>query len=583
MKAGDAHRPGLVRRFLGDCVRPYLVLQIEIGLCLLASVILGLVDPLVLRAIIDRALGDGDASLLALLCGLLGLALVFRVLFRLLSVWLYSYSGLVILFRLRQRVFEHVERMSPYFFRGERVGDILARLTADIDVLQRAAAHTVVNAIQDALTIVGILTALCFLDLRLTLVVILVYPPLLGFLVLLNRGLRREGIRAREAMGGLYSFLEERIRGMRLVQEFLREKTEARRHVGVSRPWIRSNLALSLTGAGQVSLADFMTTGALIVVFLLGGHRVLAGTLSLGTLVAFFTLSGRLHRPLSGLVDVNVDLQIARASLGRIYDLLDTPPSIREAEHATSPPSIEGAVHLAGVSARFENGAQALSSVDLTIAPGEVVALVGPSGGGKSTLAALLVRALDPTQGVVQIDGHDLRRWKLGDLRRAVGLVPQETQLFHDTLGANLRMARPRATDAELDEVLRRMELGELLASLPDGLDSLAGEQGLRLSGGERQRLALARALLKKPRIHILDEATSALDVRTERRVLEQFLESTRGATVILIAHRLSTVAGVDRIFVLSEGRIVESGRHEELLEAGGLYAELWREQERKR
>jgi len=582
VKRTDPHRKGLILRFFRECVRPYLGLQIEIGICLLVGVALALIDPILLKVIIDRALGDSDFGLLVILVIVLGVVLLFRVAFRLVSVWLYSYSGLRILFDLRQRVFEHVERLSLFFFRGERTGDILARLTSDIDVLQRAAAHTVVNAVQDILTILGIFTILFWLDPLLTLVLIAVYPLLVFALARLNGVLRDESAKAREAISDLFSFLDERLVGMRLVQEYRREKAEARRHVRVSRPWIRTNLRLSVLSAWQVSLADLMSTGAFIVVFLLGGARTLSGALSVGGLVAFYTLAVRLYRPISGLIDINIDLQIARASLARVYELLDSPPDVEEPADATAPARVAGEIHIEGVTLTWPDGTRGLDGVDLSIAPGQVVAFVGPSGGGKSTLAALLSRYVDPRRGSVIVDGLDVRRCKLGKLRAAVGLVPQETQLFHDTLAANLRLARPRASDEELLVALEAAGLEEFLKSLPEGLETIVGEHGMRLSGGERQRLALARALLKDPAIHVLDETTSALDPQTERQVLERYFEKVRGRTVILIAHRLTSVSDADRIFVLDQGRVVEAGTHDELYEKGGLYRRLFDYQLRK-
>lgn len=573
----------MVRRFFSRFVRPYLGLQMEIGLCLVVGVVLSLVDPLVLRAIIDRALGDGDRQALILLSGLLGLVLVFRVAFRVLSTWLYSYSGLRILFDLRSRLFEHVERLSPYFFRGERFGDILSRLTSDVDVLQQTAAHTLVNAVSDGLTVLGILAILVWLDPVLTGLLVLAYPLLLLVLARVNRDLRDEGKRAREAYGDLFSFLEERLTGMRLVQEFSREKAEARGHVRVSRPLIRSNLALSMFGAWQVALADLVNTGAFVLVFLAGGTRVLSGVLSVGSLVAYYTLATRLLRPIGGLIEINVDLQVARASLARVFELLDQAPEIREEPGARAPSDVRGEVVVRSVGLDWPDGTLALRDVDLHAPPGSVVALVGPSGGGKSTLAALIPRYLDPQAGSVILDGLDARGWPLRALRRRIGLVPQETQLFHDTLRANLRLASSRATDAQLMEAIDIAGLSEFVRSIPEGLETVVGEQGMRLSGGERQRLAIARVLLKDPAVYVLDEATSALDPRTERQVISGFLDRVRGRTVILIAHRLTSLVGVDRIFVLSEGRIVEQGAHEDLYRAGKLYRRLYDDQMRAR
>jgi len=579
----DEADQGQILRFFRECVLPYLWLQVEIAFCILTGVVLALADPLLLKVIVDRALGDGDPGLLLVLGGVLAGVLLFRVVFRLLATWLYSYTGLLILFELRQRVYEHVQRLSPYFFRGERGGDLLARMTSDIEVLQRAAAHTVVNAAQDLLTIGGILLVLLWLDPGLTLVLLIAYPVLIVALGRINRRLRKEGVAARKAVAGLYTFLDERLSAIRLVQEFLQERRQARQHVRLSRPWIRSNLMLSLVGALQVSLADIMASGSFIIVFLLGGSAVLAGTLSLGSLLAFYTLASRLYRPISGLIDINIDLQVARASLGRVYELLDSEPDVREAADAVVPEIISGGLRLESVGLRWPDGSIALEAVDLAVEPGRIVALVGPSGSGKSTLAALIARQLDPMSGLIELDGVDLRQWRLAGLRASVGLVTQETQLFHDTLAANLRMARRGATDAELVDALEAAGLAGFLAALSEGLDTLVGEHGLRLSGGERQRLALARMILKQPVVHILDEATSALDALTERQVLERYLERARGRTLILIAHRLTSITDVDCIHVLNAGRIVESGRHEDLYRAGGLYQTLYDHHERGR
>ena len=581
MRGSDPHRSGLVRRFYGTFVRPYLGLQVEIGVCLVVGVLLGLIDPLILRAIIDRALGDADGEILLFLTGLLVIVFLFRASFRILSVYLYSYSGLRILFDLRWRVFEHVQRLSPYFFRGERLGDILSRLTSDVDVLQQAAANTVVTAISDALTIVGIAAILVWIDPLLTLLLAAAYPLLLLVIARVNRRLRVEGRNARDSYGGLFSFLEERLGGIRLVQEFLRERAEARGHVHASRPVIRANILMSMIGAAQVALADLVNTGTFVLIFLVGGTRVLTGALTVGSLVAYYTLATRLYRPISSLIEINVDLQVARASLGRLYELLDQVPDVTEPPGAKAPGTIRGSLALKGVRHTWEGGTQVLRGVDLEIVPGEVVALVGASGSGKSTLAALLPRYLDPGGGEILLDGVDVRLWPLRDLRRTVGLVPQETHLFHDTLAANLRLARRRASDEEIDDAIEVAGLREFVRSLPEGKDTMVGEQGLRLSGGERQRLALARILLKNPALYVLDEATSALDPQTERRVLARFRERVAGRTVLIIAHRLTSLVDLDRIFVLDEGRIVETGRHADLYRAGGLYRRLYDDQVR--
>ena len=575
MKSTPVVARGLFRRFLREHVAPYWLLQGEIAVCVLVQVVLEIADPLILRAAIDRGIGDGDLELLVWLVVLLLGTLAFRVAFRIVSVWLYSYGGLRVMFDFRRRAYERVQSLSPYYLRGAHYGDVLARLTSDIDVLQRAAIHTVVSGVQQVLVIASIVAVLVFLDSTLAATLLLFYP-LLGLVLWgLNGRLRRENERARDAIGKLYEFLEERVSNVRLIQEYRRERGQARRFVGVSRPWIGSNLRISVLGAMQVSLSDVMLAGAPIIVFLFGGPRVLAGTLSIGTLVAFYTLAGRLNRPISLLIDINIELQTARAALKRVYELVDLEPWIRELPEATAPERVAGRIELEQVDFAWD-GTPILQAITTAIAPGERVAIVGASGSGKSTLAALVSRFLDPTRGLLRLDGLELRLWRLADLRRAVGVVPQEAQLFHASLAENLRLAAPHASDAELRAELESMQLAPFLGSLPQGLDTPVGAAGLRLSGGERQRLALARALLARPRILILDEATSALDPPTERAVLAALRERMRGRTLVLIAHRLTSVQDCDRILVLQAGRLVESGTHTDLYARGGAYRALY-------
>jgi len=569
---------GLFRRFLREHVAPYWLLQVEIAVCVLVQVALELVDPLILRAMIDRAIGDGDFELLVWLSALLLGSLAFRVAFRIVSTWLYSYGGLRVLFDFRRRAYERVQSLSPYYLQGEKYGDVLARLTSDVDVLQRAAIYTVVHAVQHVLVIVGVWTILVLLDAPLAGVLALVYPVLALGLWLLNRHLRTESIASRMSIGQLYEFLEERLGAVRLIQEFRRERAQVKRFVGISRPWIRSHLRLSVFASMQVSMADVMLALASIVVFLFGGARVLDGSLSIGTLIAFYTLAGRLHRPVSLLIDINIELQTARSALARVYEIIDLEPWIREAPGASVPSAIDGRVEFDAVDFRWES-AEILRGISTTIAAGERIAVVGASGSGKSTLAALASRFLDPARGSVKLDGLDLRRWKLSELRKSVGVVPQEAQMFHDSLRANLRLAAPRANDEQLVAALESAQLGAFLSALPEGLDTQVGESGLRLSGGERQRLALARALLADPRVLILDEATSALDSRTEGEIQSALEEAARGRTTIVVAHRLSTIADADQIIVLDDGKVAERGTHAELVAREGIYADLWRRQ----
>jgi ATP-binding cassette subfamily B protein len=571
---------GPVLRFLLEAVRPYWALQLEILLCLVLGVVLALADPLLLRVLIDRALGDGDRRLLYVLTGLLLGVLVFRTAFRLLSVGLTSYAGLRILFDLRRRAFEHVQSLSIDVLRGERRGDVLARLTSDVDVLQRAAAHTVVTATQDLFTIAAILAVLGWLDPTSTLVLCALFPVLALCLHAIQARMRDESRSARSSIGDLFDFLEQRLAAVRLVQEYRRERSQARAHVRVSRPWIRHNLRLSVLGAWQVSLTDAMTTLALIAVFLFGGVRAIEGEISLGSLVAFYTLAGRLVRPITGLVDVNVELAVAGAALTRVYELLDTPTGLPDGERPLPRERVAGAYRLRDASVVFD-GARVLERVDLEFAAGTHVALVGPSGGGKSTLASLLARYRDPAQGRVELDGVDVREFSLRDLRRAVGFVPQDAVLLDGSLAENLRLARRGASDAELLEVLERCALGDFVRALPEGLETRVGSAAHALSGGERQRVALARALLEDPPVLILDESTSALDSSGERRVLEALFAARRGRTTVLIAHRLGNLAEVDVLHVLDRGRLVESGTHERLIAARGLYRVLWDDQAR--
>jgi ATP-binding cassette subfamily B protein len=561
--------------------RPYRRQWVWIAVCVAVAAGLGVLPPLAVRAILDQAIPRKDVVLLfSCVGGVIGLTVV-SGLIGVLQNYLTAIVGEGIVFDLRNRLYRHLQRLSLPFYTQTRAGEIIARVNNDVAAVQGAAASTGVAILNNILTVIATAAALIALDVRMAALALIIVPGLYLPTRLVGRYRRRLAGEAQEAQADLMAFLQEHLTlgGMLLTQGFGQAGADAERF-GMLSGRVRT-LAIRQGLAGRwlfLCLSVFSVTGPALI-YGLGGLQAIRGALSVGTVIAFVAYLTNLYRPLSNLANVYVDIQAALGVFDRIFDFLDREPEVRDAPGARPFTAVRGAIAFERVAFTYSadaDGPRALDDLSFTIEPGERVALVGPSGGGKSTVTYLLQRLLDPTSGRILLDGRDLRDGTLESLRAQLGTVTQETFLFHDTVRANLLYARPDATDAELVAAARAANIQERIERLPEGYDTVVGERAFRLSGGERQRLSIARTLLKDPRILILDEATSSLDNESEALIQEALETVLQDRTSVIVAHRLSTIESADRILVLDRGRLVEQGSHARLLANGGLYAALY-------
>ena len=587
------------RRRVWGFARPYRAWIAAFIVTTVASTFLGLLPPLVIREIFDSAIATGDGSYLNVLFVVLIAAAAGEALLSLAGRRLSSGIGEGLILDLRLRLFDHVQRMPLAFFTRTQTGTLVSRLNNDVIGAQRAFTGTLGTVVANIITLVATLITMFLLEWRLTLLAVVILPVFVLPARRVGRGLQaitREGMNLNASMN---ITMTERfnVAGALLVKLFGRHDDEAAdfsdragrvRDIGVRSAMYSQIFLIALTLVGAVGTA---------IVYWLGGHLAIDGALSAGTLVALGLYTVRIYVPLTSLSNARVDVMSAFVSFERVFEVLDTPNPITDAPDAGELPRPEGRVEFRDVRFAYPSddgtpeslgvaaaGSQAgpaemvevLSGIDLVMPPGWMVAVVGPSGSGKTTLVSLVPRLYDVTEGAVLVDGIDVRQLTQASLRAAIGTVTQDPHLFHDTVASNLRYAQPDAADALLVEACRAARIHDVIAALPDGYNTVVGERGYRLSGGEKQRLAIARMLLKDPSIVILDEATSHLDTENEGLVQEALTEALRGRTSLVVAHRLSTIVDADVIVVLDEGRIVETGTHDELRLAGGLYSELY-------
>lgn len=581
------------RRRVWGFARPYRGLIAGFMATVVTATFLGLLPPLLIRQVFDVAIADGDGRYLNILFAVIVAAALGEALLTLLERWLSATVGEGLIFDLRAALFDHVQRMPVLFFTRTQTGTLISRLNNDVIGAQRAFTGTLGTVVGNVITLVGTLAAMFLLEWRLTLLAVVIVPL---FVLPARRVGRRLQAITREGMdlnASMNDTMTERfnVAGALLVKLFGRHDDEARdfarragrvRDIGVRSAMYSRVFLIALTFVGAVGTA---------VVYWLGGHLTIDGALTAGTLVALGLYTVRIYVPLTSLSNARVDVMTAFVSFERVFEVLDAPNPITDAEGARDLTGPKGRVRFdhvrfayppeagpesLGLGGGGASSGDVLTDVDLEIPPGRMVAVVGPSGSGKTTLASLVPRLHDVTGGAVSVDGVDVRHLTQDSLRAAIGVVTQDPHLFHDTIAANLLYARPGASAAELEAACRAARIHDVIAALPERYGTVVGERGYRLSGGEKQRLAIARMLLKDPAIVILDEATSHLDSENEAHVQEALAEALRGRTSLVIAHRLSTIADADVIVVLDDGRIVESGTHEELRRAGGLYEELY-------
>lgn len=597
--APSSVRSGTVRRVIGYA-GPHRWRIVVFLVLVVADALLVVATPLLLKQIVDDGILTGDRGRVVLLASIVAVVAVADAVLSILQRWVSARIGEGLIYDLRREVFGHVLRQPIAFFTRTQTGALVSRLNTDVIGAQQAFTSTLSGVVSNAVSLAVLLVAMASLSWPLTLASVALVPLFLVPAHLIGRrlaSLTRDSMNLNADLG---SRMTERfnVAGALLVKLFGEEGSERAayaeragrvRDIGVTLAMYRAFFMTGLTLVAALATA---------LVYGFGGLSAVSGSMTVGTLLALTALLARLYGPLTALSNVRVDVMTALVSFERVFEVLDLEPLVREREGARDLPPGAPSVDLDHVAFSYPGadevslaslestaagdrapGSSVLHDVDLHAEPGQVIALVGPSGAGKTTITSLVARLYDATSGTVRLGGIDVRDLTTASLRSQVGVVTQEAHLFHDTIRANLAYARPEASEAQIVEALRAAHVWDLVAGLPAGLDTIVGDRGHRLSGGEKQRLAIARLLLKGPGLVILDEATAHLDSESEVAVQRALDVALAGRTALVIAHRLSTVRDADRIVVIDRGRVVESGRHEELLARGGLYADLYETQ----
>jgi len=547
---------------------------------IVASSLVGLASPFLLRAVIDTALPDRNVRLLAwLVSGMVAVAAVTSA-FGVIQAWIATRVGQQVMHGLRTSVFGHLQRQSIAFFTRTRAGEVQSRITNDIGGMESVVTSTATSIAANLTTAIATAIAMVALSWQLSLISLVVMPPAVYLTRRVARLRRAITTQQQRELANLNVTIEEglSINGIQLAKTMGTGPSLVRRFTASSARLIDLELQSQLAGRWRMASMSIIFAAIPAVIYLAAGLPVTAGAVTIGTLIAFTTLQNGLFRPLTGLLNTSVSVISSLALFARIFEYLDLPVEVDDPVHPVpvDPASVTGHVRFSGVSFSYPGADRpALTGVDLDVPAGSTLALVGETGSGKTTLGSLVARLYDPSAGRVTIDGIDVRDMRLSDLAAIVGVVSQETYLLHTTVRENLRYARPSATDAEIEAAARAAQVHDLIAGLPDGYDTLVGSRGHRFSGGEKQRIAIARTLLRDPRVLVLDEATSALDTETERAVQQAFDTLAAGRTTITIAHRLSTVRDADQIAVLDHGHVTEAGTHASLIADRGRYAAL--------
>ena len=604
-----------VLRRIARLLRPYRGKIALVAIAVVVSAVLTSIVPFLTKAVFDDALfptsGPADLDLLLILVALMCVIPVMTALIGIGQNWLTSTVGNSAMADLRGDLFAHLQKMELAFFTATKTGAIQSRLANDVAGVRTVLTDTATTILQNTVTVTAAFIAMVLLSWKLTILTLIVMPLFVWIQLQVGKRRQRLAKRTQESLSEMTAITEESlsVSGILLSKVFNRGDAEVERYREANRQQTRLQVEQAMTGRAFFATVQtfFAITPALI--YLVAGYMItgsLGGAdLTAGTLVAFTTLQARLQMPLLQLMRVTLDVQTSLALFRRIFEYLDLEPAITERATATDLSEPTGLVQFERVSFRYpeprqlsgthnrdrfgESGVRidgggdgapwALHEISLTVKPGQLAAIVGPSGSGKTTATYLVPRFYDVSEGAVLIDGHDVRDLTMSSLADAVGMVTQEPYLFHGTIRDNIAYARPGATAEEIEQAARGANIHDRILSFAEGYETITGERGYRLSGGEKQRLAIARVLLKDPQILILDEATSALDNETERLVQQALERASSGRTTIAIAHRLSTIHNADVIFGMEDGRIVESGTHDELMELGGLYARLYVEQ----
>ena len=583
---GEDQRGRKVKWLLG-LLRPYRGKVALMFAALIVATAAGLAPPYLAGKAIDSGIRAGDVGALNTIAAIFVASAVIYAAASYAQTYLTGWVGQRVLQDLRERIFAHVQRMSIGFFTRRSPGVLISRMTNDVQALDQLVSDGITTLFSSTLTLLGVVAIMLALDVELALVTFLTFP-LLAVASVVFRIASAGAYRAtREKIAAITAYLQETLSGVRVVRSFGQEPRHMTRMTELNEDNRAVNMRTVYLNAAYFPAVELLSAVGTAVILLYGGQQAVDGAIEVGVVVAFVGYLATFFDPIQQLSQLYTTYQQGMAALDKIFDLLDTEPDMTDAEGAIDPGRLNGEIEMEGVWFSYGDDALeteaaggsvewAMEGVDLHVPPGQTLALVGATGAGKSTFAKLVARFYDPQRGRVSIDGHDLRGVRQQALRRQLGIVPQEGFLFSGTVRENIAFGRPAAEMEEIEDAARAVGATEFIEALPDGYETEVGERGVQLSAGQRQLLAFARALLAEPRILILDEATSNVDVRTEK-VIERGLERLlAGRTAIVIAHRLSTIRRAGKIVVLDGGRIVESGTHDELIEAGGAYARLY-------
>ena len=564
-------------------VKPYLFRGLCAAICTVIAAGGTAYLPWIIKDMVDQVLKEKNTDMLNWIVVSIIVVFIIRGIAFYGQSYLMNYVGQRVIIDIRKAVFEKLQRLSLSFYDKNKTGTIMSYVTNDVNALQAAMVENVVEMVTESVILIASIVMMIYLDWRLFLVTFSTFPVVLLFIDQFGKRIRKSGSRIQEATADITSVLQETVSSARVIKSFVREEYEINRFDQENIKNFRANMKYAQLSATLTPTIEFVAAVGVTIILWYGGNSVIEGTITAGSLVAFLTYAVNISNPIKRLSRVIGNIQKALAAAQRVFDVLDLPETIHNAPDAKALPMVKGNVRFNNVSFSYNPGEQVLNNVSFDVKPGEMIAFVGPSGAGKSTVASLLPRFYDVTDGSITIDGEDIRRVTLQSLREQVGIVPQETVLFNGSVYDNILYGRLDATKEEVEAAAKAANAHNFITGLPQCYQTVLGDRGVNIAGGQRQRISIARAILKNPQILILDEATSALDTESERVVQEALDRLMIGRTSFVIAHRLSTIKNADKIMVLEKGCLVEQGTHDELMAKDGLYAHLYKIQYRSK